>query len=109
MMKTNFQITKRENVYSFSRGLDRKKISFASYPKFKGVEVDIKFFDEKDKFLLFENIPIEVTVNLYTKNKNKLVWSGRSKISSYVETTSLGGERLKIPVGDIKKTKGGPN
>ena len=105
MMKTKFQITKGENVYSFSRGLDRKKISFASYPKFKGVEVDIKFFDEKDKFLLFENIPIEVTVNLYTKNKNKLVWSGRSKISSYVETTSLGGERLKIPVGDIKKLK----
>ena len=79
--------------------------SYIPIQLFKGIEVDIKFFDEKDKFLLFENIPIEVTVNLYTKNKSKLVWSGRSKISSYVVTTSLGGERLKIPVEDTKKLK----
>ena len=81
--------------------------SYIPVQLFKGVEVDIKFFDEKDKLLLFENIPIEVTINLYTKNKSKLVWSKRTKISSYVEITSLGEdeERLKIPVGDIKKLK----
>ena len=89
---------------------DNDEIAFVSrsyipVQLFKGVEVDIKFFDEKDELLLFENIPIEVTINLYTKNKSKLVWSGKSKISSYVETTSLGGERLKIPVEDIKKLK----
>ena len=81
--------------------------SYIPVQLFKGVEVDIKFFDEKDKLLLFENIPIEVTINLYTKNKSKLVWSERTKISSYAEITSLGEdeEGLKIPVEDIKKLK----
>ncbi|RLG38307.1 MAG: hypothetical protein DRN91_03085 [Candidatus Alkanophagales archaeon] len=98
---------------------DDEKIAFVSKVSksrrvsnqgFKGVEAEIKFFDEKDRLLLFENIPIEVTVNLYTKNKSKLVWSGRSKISSYLETFILRrrpeiGERLKIPIEDIKKLK----
>jgi len=103
--ENKIQITKGENVYSLSWSFDGKKISFASCPKFKGVSVNINFFDEESKFLLFENINVDVTVHLYTKDKGKLVWSGKSKISSCMETSSLVGERLKIPIEDIEKLK----
>jgi len=78
------------------------------YTDFRGIQVNIIFFDKEDKILLFEDIPVNAIINFYTKDKTELIWSETVKINSYRDVCApLGGEPLKIRLEekDVEKIK----
>jgi len=77
----------------------RAKVRALNSPEFKGLEIEIFFFDKEERLILFENIPVKVEIEISAAGQS---WS--KTVSSYRNISkSLGGQNLRISVEDFDK------
>jgi len=75
-------------------------------PEGDGLKVGFSFKDNDGKYVYFDNIPVNVTIRLYTEKmnettfeyyKDKLVYERTFTITSYEEVNWMMGKWIKIP------------
>lgn len=100
------------DIQSFCWSHDSKEIAFvskssATKPTFKGIYANILFFDKDERIIAFEDVDVDVTINIYRKvnEMEELLWSKNMTINSYKDATYLFGEGLKIPLEDVEMLK----